>query len=134
MITELPLPLIDEHNKGFWEGCQRRELLVQRCRDCGSLRFPPRPMCPSCNSFEADWAPMSGKGKVLTWAICYPPVMPAFADKVPYNIAIVELDEGVRVVTNLVDCAPDQIEAGMPVSVVFEDVADDVTLAKFKRA
>ena len=133
-MMQIPLPEIDDLNREYWEGCKRRELLAQRCADCGRLRFPPQPMCPFCTSMHTEWTKLSGKGQVFSWTVCHPPVLPAFEDKSPYNVILVELDEGIRIVSNLVDCENDQIEIGMPVEVLFEDITDDVTLPRFRRA
>jgi uncharacterized OB-fold protein len=91
-------------------------------------------MCPYCNALHAEWTQLSGAGRVLTWAICYPPVLPAFEVHVPYAVVLIELAEGLRMISSLVDCPPDQIEANMSVSVVFERLSDDITLPRFQRA
>ncbi len=133
-MTQIPLPLIDEFNREYWGGCKRHELQVQKCSDCGRLRFPPQPMCGHCTSVNADWIKLSGRGQLYTWTTVHPPVLPAFQDKTPYNVIMVQLDEGIRMISNLVDCENDQIEIGMPVEVLFEEVTDDVTLPKFRPA
>ena len=83
---------------------------------------------------NAEWIKLGGRGKVYSWTIIYPPVLPAFEDKTPYNVVLVQLDEGIRMVSNLVDCDNDKIEIGMPVEVLFEKVSEDVTLPKFRPA
>lgn len=127
-----PVPLPDEDSAPFWEAAARHELVVQRCAACGSFRHPPRPMCPRCLSMEHEWAPASGRGRVWSWVIAHPPVLPAFAGRVPYNVAVIELDEGVRVVGNLLGVAPGEIRDGMAVEVAFEDVEEGVTLPQWK--
>ncbi len=127
-----PVPRIDEESKGFWEACQRHELYVQRCRDCSRLRYYPRALCPACLSDDTEWVRCSGRGTVYTFTATYQNQAPGFRDEVPYVLAYVELAEGVRVLTNIVGCAPDAVRIGMPVEVVFEDVTPDVTLPKFK--
>lgn len=134
MISELPLPEIDEYTKEYWAGCKRHELLAQRCKDCSRLRFPPRPMCPDCSSWNAEWTKLSGKGRIFSWTVCHPPVLKAFEEKAPYHVVLVEMEEGTRLISNMVDCANDEIEMNMPVEVVFEEVAEDVSLPRFKRA
>jgi uncharacterized protein len=129
-----PLPVIDDVNREYWAGCARQELLAQRCDRCGRLRFPPRPMCPHCSSLGSVWTQLSGDARVVTWTVCYPPVLPAFQAQVPYAVVLVELAEGLRMISSLVDCPPEEIEAGMAVHVVFEPVSDDVTLPRFARA
>lgn len=128
-----PLPLIDFDSQEYWNGCKRHELLVQRCKNCRKFRFPPDPACRACASLDSEWIKVSGKGKIYTYTITTQAVLSAFRE-VPYAIVLVELDDvqGVRVVSNIVDCKPDDIYIGMPVEVVFDDVTDDVTLPKFK--
>ena len=129
-----PLPRVDEESKGFWEACQRHELYVQRCRGCGAFRQYPRAVCPTCLSSDTDWVLSSGRGTVYTYTVTYQNLAPGFREELPYVMAYVELDEGVRLLSNIVGCAPDALRIGMPVEVVFEDVTAEVTLPKFKPA
>jgi hypothetical protein len=129
-----PLPRIDEESKGYWEGCQRRELVVQRCASCGRLRHYPRALCPICLSDAVEWVRCSGRGTVYTFTVTYQNQAPGFRDQLPYVLAYVELAEGVRLLTNIVDCAPEAVCIGMPVAVVFEDASAAVTLPKFRPA
>jgi uncharacterized OB-fold protein len=117
---------------GFWEGVERRELVFQSCEACRQLIHPPRPMCPSCHSIEKAWVPSKGKGKIHSWVTYRESPHPGF--KAPYSVVLVELDEGVRLISNMVDTDPEEISIGMPVEVVFDDVLDDLTLPKFRRA
>lgn len=127
-----PLPVADPVSEPYWAGCRRHELLLQRCGACGDFRFPPAPLCPRCRSPHATWTSATGAGRVYSWIVVMHPVPDVYATDVPYVIALVELDEGVRMPTNIVGCAPDAIQAGMPVEVVFDDVAGGVTLPKFR--
>jgi uncharacterized OB-fold protein len=129
-----PLPRPDKLTAPFWEGCKQGELRLQRCANCGAYRLPPRPICAQCLSHESEWVASGGRGRVWSWTIIHPPVLPAFQDDVPYSVVVVELDEGVRLVSNLVDVPAAEIRADLPVQVVFEPVTEDVTLPKFKRA
>ena len=129
-----PLPRIDEESRGYWEALARHELYLQRCRDCGTLRFYPRALCPSCLSSAVEWVRASGRGTVYTFTVTHQNQAPGFREELPYVLAIVELAEGVRMMTNIVGCAPDAVRIGMPVEVVFEDVAPEITLAKFHPA
>jgi uncharacterized OB-fold protein len=129
-----PLPRIDEESKGFWEACQRHELYLQKCRACGTLRYYPRALCPSCLSADTEWVLSSGRGTVYTYTVTYQNQSPGFREELPYVLAYVELEEGVRLLTNIVGCAPAQVGIGMSVQVSFEDVTSDVTLPKFKPA
>jgi uncharacterized OB-fold protein len=126
-----PLPRLDEESKGFWEACQRHELYLQRCRDCGELRYYPRALCPSCLSDRTDWVRSNGRGTVYTFTITHQNQSAGFRDALPYVLAYVELAEGVRLLTNIVGCTPDDVRIGMPVEVVFDDVTPAVTLPKF---
>jgi len=127
-----PLPRIDEESKGFWEACQRHELYVQRCRACGRRRYYPRAVCPACLSSNTEWVLSSGRGTVYTYTVTYQNQAPGFRDDLPYVLAYVELEDRVRILTNIVGCAPDDVKIGMPVEVLFDDVTPEVTLPKFK--
>jgi uncharacterized OB-fold protein len=129
-----PLPRVDEESKGFWEACARHELYLQRCRSCAALRYYPRALCPRCLADDTDWVLSSGKGSVYTYTVTYQNQAPGFREELPYVLAYVELDEGVRMLTNIVDCAPEEVRIGMPVQVTFEDVSDGVSLPRFKPA
>lgn len=127
----LPMPPILWDNMGFWEGIKRHELVFQRCRECRSWLHPPRPVCPKCRSLEKEWAPSTGKGTVYSWVTYLESPHPSF--KAPYSVVLVEMDEGVRIVSNMVDIEHQQISIGMPVEVVFEDIAEGLTLPKFRK-
>ena len=129
-----PLPRVDEETRGFWEALARHELYVQRCRSCGTTRFYPRSVCPACLSSDTEWLRSSGRGTVYSFTVTHQNQAPGFREELPYVLAIVELDEGVRMMTNVVGCAPDAVRVGMPVQVVFEDVTAEITLAKFRPA
>ena len=129
-----PLPRIDEESRGFWEALARHELYFQRCRDCGTKRFYPRALCPSCLSSATEWVRASGRGTVYSFTVTYQNQAPGFREDLPYVLAVVELEEGVRLMTNIVGCAPETVHIGMSVAVVFEDVTPGVTLAKFRPA
>ncbi|MCC7078017.1 MAG: OB-fold domain-containing protein [Acidimicrobiia bacterium] len=116
----------------FWEAVARHELSLQRCSGCKTWLMPPRPMCPRCQSAESEWVPVSGRGKIHSWVTYPESPHPAF--EAPYSVILVELDEGVRLVSNPSGIAPEELEMDMPVEVVFEDVSDDFALYKFKRA
>jgi uncharacterized OB-fold protein len=117
----------------FYGWCTKGELRFQKCSDCGAWRHVPREMCPDCGSTEWDWQKSSGAGKVFTWTVAERPLHPAFADAAPYAPVVVEMEEGVRVLTEIVDCPPSELKIDMPVEVVFDAVTDGVTLPKFRR-
>ena len=127
-----PLPRTDEESRGHWEALVRHELCLQRCGGCGRLRFPPRAVCPVCLASAVRWQRASGRGVVYSFTVTHQNQAPGFRERLPYVLALVELEEGVRLMTNLVDCPPDTVRIGMPVEVVFEDVTPEVTLPLFR--
>lgn len=131
---EKPLPRPSEDSAPFWEAAFRGELRMQRCGPCGHLRFPPSLLCPRCLSDAAEWVALSGRGRIYSWVVVHQSQHPAFNPDAPYNVVIVELDEGPRLHGNLIGTPPDEIRIGMAVEVVFEDATPAVTLAKFKPA
>ena len=126
-----PRPVPDEETAPFWQGCREQRLLLQHCSDCRTWRFPPRPVCAQCRSTAYEWSEASGRGVVASFTICHPPVLPAFADRVPYNVVVVQLEEGPHLVSNLVSGEP---SVGMAVEVTYVDVDDDLTLPQFAPA
>jgi uncharacterized OB-fold protein len=110
---------------------KERELRLQRCHACGTYLFYPRYLCTACGSDDLRWCPVSGRGTVFTFTVARRPTHPGLADKVPYIIAVVELAEGPKLTTNLVDIDPDDVVIGLPVQASFEDV-DDSTLVQFR--
>ena len=139
LLPDLEEPTANE----FWFGCARGELLVQACGACGKWRMPPRPMCPSCRSTDVKWDRTSGRGRVWSFIVPHPPLLPAYAAKAPYNAIIVELEEDptIRYAGNLVVSAegnineidPATITIGEPVEVVFHQI-DDVSLPRWVRS
>ena len=129
-----PLPVLEGFAKDFYRGCQRGELLFQRCSDCSAWRHVPRELCPECGSWDWEWQASSGHGRVFTWTVIERALHPAFAEAVPFAAVVVELEEGVRLVSHVIDCPPDQLEMDMPVDVVFEGVTEEITLPRFRRA
>jgi len=128
-----PLPNINNPNtKPFWEAARRHELRAQRCPDCTFVRYPAAKFCPECLAENDEWVALSGKGKVWSFGVYHHVFSPAFKDDIPYNAALVELDEGPRMITNIVGVPNEAITVGMPVEVAFDDVTDEVTLVKFR--
>jgi hypothetical protein len=127
-----PLPHLDEESRGYWEGCRRHELYLQRCGECSALRFYPRALCPACLSEKTEWVRSAGKGTVYTFTVTHQNQASGFREALPYVLAYVELDEGVRLLTNIVGCAPKKVRIGMPVEVVFEDVTEEIALPRFR--
>jgi uncharacterized protein len=127
-----PLPRVTEELEPFFAAARRRELVVQRCADCGAMRFPARDLCTACLSRRASWVPVSGRGRVLSYYLMHQVYHPAFAAEVPYAVVVVELDEGPRMTTNVVGCDPHEIRIDMPVQVDFEERSPEVTLPVFR--
>ncbi|MFJ5995865.1 Zn-ribbon domain-containing OB-fold protein [Streptomyces sp. NPDC092370] len=124
-------PVPDPDGAPFWEYAAHGELRVQACAACGELRFPPRPCCPHCQSFEAEWRPVSGRGRVWSYVVAHPPLLPDYAAQAPYNVVVVELEEAprIRLVGNLVtgagqplgSCPAESLRIGARVRAVFHD-------------
>jgi len=138
MVTEyqkpLPNPLHRETSRPFWEAARRHELSMQRCTACGRLVWYPRELCPFCLSSRLEWVTLSGRGRLHSYTVIHQPANPAFQGDVPYIYAIVELEEGPRIVSNLVECAPEQARIDMALEAVYDDVTAEVTLVKFRPA
>ena len=126
-----PLSLAPEIDREFWEGCRRHEFLLQRCRVSGRYHWPAV-SDPETGRANMEWVRASGRGVVHTFSVIHQIFRPEFAERVPYNVIVVELEEGPFFHSNLVDCPNDEIRVGMPVEVVFEDVSEDVSLPLFR--
>jgi len=128
-----PLPIPNQDTKEFWDGCKNHELRIQKCLNCSRYRFEPSFICPWCMSLNTEWVKVSGKGSVYSFVVYRQPSEPAFADMVPYVVALIELEGiGVRMISNIIDCQPEEVKIGMKVEVVFDDVTEKVTLPKFR--
>ncbi|MEE8311437.1 MAG: OB-fold domain-containing protein [Candidatus Binatia bacterium] len=129
-----PLPVLEGLAGEFYGFCKQGELRFQRCRGCNAWRHVPREMCAQCGSFDWSWEKASGKGAVFTWTTAARPLHPGFKDAAPYAPVVVEMEEGVRLLSELTDCTPEDLEIGMSVEVVFDAVTEDVSLPKFRRS
>jgi uncharacterized OB-fold protein len=127
-----PRPLPTPVSQPFWDALREERVDLQRCDECNRWVFYPRSRCPSCLSDRLTWTAVDGRGTVYTFAVADKATAPPFADEVPQLIAVVELTEGVRVSTTLVDVEPDAIRIGMPVAPVFDHGADGITLLRFR--
>lgn len=116
-----PVPVTQPWSEKFWEGTKEGKLLIQVCNDCKSKIFYPRKFCPECWSGNLGWMEGSGKAKIHTFTTAYANVEPKFMDGLPYTIAYVDLDEGIRMMTRIVDCKPEEIRFDMEVEVVFHE-------------
>jgi uncharacterized OB-fold protein len=129
-----PVPVPSAESRPYWEGVRRHELRMPVCAACDHTWFPPTHLCPRCGSADIAWKTCSGRGTVFSYVVFHRAYHPGFAGEVPYAVALVELEEGPRLLSNIVGIAPDRVACGMPVQVTFEDVAEDVTLPKFEPA
>ena len=128
-----PIPAADFDDHEYWAGCARGALMLQRCADCRAFRHPPRPMCPKCRSMRSEWVVSEGAGEVHSYTVVHHPSAPSLRDAVPYGIVLVEMDEGPRIISNMVDVPPEELCIGMRVRVTFREVAPGVSLPKFAR-
>jgi uncharacterized OB-fold protein len=126
-----PRPRVGPDNAPFWQGCREHRLLLPTCRACGKAHLPPGPVCPFCFG-GIDWQPASGHGRISTWTKVHKAWFPAFADETPYNVVQIELDEGPRLTSRLVNADDKPIAIGQRVEVTFTDVDDDLTLHGFR--
>lgn len=126
-------PTISADTQFFWNGLKENKLLIQRCSGCGQLRHPPRPMCPHCRSLEWDTVESSGRGTVYSYVMPHQPRFPFF--DYPYVVALVDLEEGIRLLSNLTDIDPADVSTGMPVEIYYQrfDGPDgDLVLHQFR--
>jgi uncharacterized OB-fold protein len=140
----LLLPWPDEDGEPFWTYARQGELRIQACADCGRLRFPPRPCCPHCGSFADEWRPMSGRGRLWSYVVAHPPLLPAYAEQAPYPVAVVELDDDprIRLVGTLTGSVrrpnapwnavpPQRLRIGAPLQAVFQAVTPELTVVRW---
>ena len=130
----LPPDDLPEFHRPFWDSVKAHALRLQKCDECGSWRYIPTEICPRCGSERCSWTPVSGRGRVYTHTVIHRGPTPAYQADAPYVIAHVELEEGPRMISNLIGCSPGDVRIGMPVEVVYEDVAPEWTLFKFAPA
>jgi uncharacterized OB-fold protein len=128
-----PDPKIEDDAR-FWTALRDGELRIQRCVACATFRHPPRPVCSECGARESEAVSVAGNGEVWSFTVIHPPTLPAFADRTPYAAVVVRLDEGVFLVSNLVDCPLDDIAIGMRVELAITRVEDDLALPLFRRS
>lgn len=129
MRFDLPVP--DPETQPFWDAARARRLLVKRCADCGDAHLYPRPFCPHCWSEQVDWEEASGRATLYTWSVVRSNDLPPFPERVPYVAAMVDLEEGPRMMTNVEGCEFDRLEVGMALHAEFRDIGADVTIPVF---
>lgn len=134
-----PLPTVDDASRPFFDGALEGRLMLRRCRVCGThmwpvggIRTPLRPRCIECFSGDLEWAPATGRGTLYSFALMHQVYHPAFAAEVPYNISVIELEEGVRMTASVTGCSNDQLWIGMPLEVTFEQLDERVAIPRFK--
>jgi len=135
MEPDRPLPQpITAETKPFWDGLREQKLMLPKCGDCSRVFFYPRIICPHCQSRNVGWIQGSGRGKLHSFEIAYQTISRAFKVKPPYVLAMIELEEGPRMLSNLIDIEPDpkKIKCDMPVEIVYQKMTDEVTLPLFR--
>lgn len=130
----LIIPQENELTRPYWEAARQHRLVIQKCNACGHRWHPPLPICPACHAKDYTWTPVSGRGVVYSYTVVHHPAHVAVADKVPYVVILVDLEEGPRVVSNIRNCDPEALAVGMPVSLIFEEIAEGVVLPQFEPA
>jgi uncharacterized OB-fold protein len=130
MRFDLPTP--DDTTRPFWEAAREGRFLIRRCRDCGRAHYYPRPFCPSCWSGAVDWEDASGRASLYTWSVVHQNDLPPWPERVPYVAAVVDLDEGPRVMTNVVECEFERLTIDMALQVTFRPASDEVTVPVFR--
>lgn len=131
-FIERPMPTADAATGPYWAAAQERRLVMPHCNDCGRYHFYPHPLCPYCSSARLEWREVSGRGTLYSFTVVHRAPSPAFAAEVPYVVAVVELAEGPRLMSNLAGCAPEQARIGMPLKVAFRKLSESVTLPVFE--
>jgi len=131
-MYDKPLPVIDPGTETFWAEARAHRLTIPRCLDCGRYHFYPRSLCPHCHSERLEWTAVSGRGTVYSFTVARKPAGPAFAPDLPYVIALIDLDEGPRMMTSLVVADVDAVRIGDRVAVAFDDVTPEITLPRFR--
>ena len=133
-MYDKPLPIVDPESAPYWSALKERRLILKHCRDCGRHHFYPRALCPHCHSDALEWSDSRGTGSIYSYTVARRPAGPAFKADAPYVVAVVELDEGARMMTNLVTDDVESVRIGQRVAVHFDAVTDEVTLPRFKLA
>ena len=134
MAMRFDLPTPDDHTREFWDAAREGKLLIKRCAACRRAHYYPRTFCPHCWSTKVSWEEASGRGSLYTYSVVHQNDLPPFNERVPYVAAIVELDEGPRVMTNVVDCDLGALRVGMAVQVQFRSLTEDLSIPVFRPA
>ena len=129
---EKPVPVPDNVTAPFWEAAKQGRLLIQHCPGCGARQFYPQSSCRECLSEELEWMEATGKGTIYSYTVVHRAPNRPFEPDVPYTVALVDLDEGCRMLSNVVDVNPEDVRVGMPVEVLFEEITPEISLPKFR--
>ncbi|MFC2949150.1 Zn-ribbon domain-containing OB-fold protein [Virgibacillus sediminis] len=124
-----PEPTVE--TEAYWQGCSNHQLLIQQCRECGHYQFYPRIICTDCMSRDVEWVKASGRGNVKTYTIIHRAISQAYEKDTPYVVALIELDEGPMMMSNVIGCTPEAVKVGQEVMVTFEDWSDEISIPKF---
>ena len=127
-----PIPIPDAISAPFFDGAREGKLMLQHCTACGMWSCPVRERCPHCFAARLEWRAASGRGTLYTFAIMHQVMNPGFASHVPYNVSQIDLDEGVRMVANVVGTPNEQLRIGMKLEAVFEDAGENVSIPRFR--
>jgi uncharacterized OB-fold protein len=127
-----PIPVPSSESQPYWDGLREHKLLMPRCDACEGYWFPPSLLCPSCNSAKWSWTAVSGRGRIFSYVVYHRVYHPGFAGEVPYAVAVIELDEGPRMISNVIGIAPDELVCDMKVEIVYQPISEAITLPKFK--
>jgi uncharacterized OB-fold protein len=134
MTPRFDLPTIEDESRPFWDAAREGKFLIRRCDDCGTVHHYPRPFCPSCWSENVSWVEASGRATLYTYSTVFMNDLPPFNERIPYVAAAVDLEEGPRVMTNVIDCDPAELRVGMALKVVYTAVTDEFTAPMFTPA
>lgn len=126
-----PLPTIDDQNRPFWSAAREGSLAMQQCTSCGHIRYPISHVCPECLSEHAEWKKLSGNGRVYSSIVFHQVYNELYRGDVPYNVSLIQLEEGPRMISNVVGIPPSDVKVGDKVSVVFDQVTDEVAIPRF---
>ena len=129
-----PLPRVTPDSEPFYKGLRECRLLLPFCLSCEKSHLPPGPVCPHCFSDRLEWRAASGRGRISTWTVVHKAWFAAFAEDIPYNVVQVELDEGPRLTANVIDLPNEKLRIGLAVTIVFDDVAAELTMPRFRPA
>jgi len=132
MASPALLPTVLALERPYWDHAKQHRLALQKCAQCGTFRFPASPVCAECDSDAYAWTPTAGTGSIVSWVVFHRSYFAAFADKIPYNVALIALDEGPVMCANIVDIDNGRLRIGMRVTVVFDDIDAEFSIPRFR--